>query len=121
MRAIAADFSVVDYFGDLAVEQDLRLLPQPVYRYSEEGKITDGAMFVFAHGTNPECGVLVEAYQDDAGARYRYAVAPMSIYQLQARYKNAPVWSVERRHTGRNARSYYAGVYTPEEGESLPE
>lgn len=121
MRAVAAGFGVVDYFGVQEVKVDLRLLPQPAYRYSEAGKIVDGAMFVFAHGTNPECCVLVEAYQDNKGSRYRYAVAPMSIYKLEARYKGAPVWSVGRRHPGRNARSYYADAYKPDPGETLPE
>jgi hypothetical protein len=121
MRAAAADFAVVDYFGDREEKVDLRLLPQPAYRYAEGGRVVDGAMFIFAHGTNPECCVLVEAYQDGTGARYRYAVAPMSIYRLEARYKGAPVWSVPRRHAGRqNARSYYADAYTPEEGEVVP-
>ena len=121
MRAIAADFAVVDHFGDPPVTQNLRLLPQPAYRYAEAGKIVDGAVFVFAHGTNPECCVLIEAYQDDKGSRYRYAVAPMSIYKLEARYKGKPVWSVDRRHTGPNARSYYANGYTPDPGETLPD
>jgi len=82
----------------------------------------DGAMFIFAHGTNPECCVLLEAYQDGTASRYRYAVAPMSIYKLEARYKDKPVWSVGRRHAGfQNARSYYANGYTPEPGEVVPE
>jgi hypothetical protein len=97
------------------------LLPQPAYRYAEEGKIVDGAVFIYAHGTNPECCVLLEAYQDDKGSRYRYAVAPMSIYKLETRYKDALVWSVEYRNPGPKATSYYAAGYTPEPGESLPE
>jgi hypothetical protein len=122
MRAIAADFSVIDYFGPEATKQDLRLLRQPLYRYSEEGTILDGALFAFVVATDPECCLLLEAYRDDTGSRYRYAVAPMSIYQLEARYKDAPVWSVERRDAvGPACRSYYAGTYTPEPGEALPE
>jgi hypothetical protein len=122
MRAIAADFSAIDYFGAKETEYHLRLLPQPVYRYAEEEKILDGALFIFALGTNPECCLLLEAYRDDTGSRYRYAVAPMSIYQLKARYKDAPVWSVERREpVGARSSSYYAGIYTPEPGEALPE
>jgi hypothetical protein len=121
MRAIAADFAVIDYFGDPEVRQNLRLLPQPVFRYAEDGMIVDGAVFVFAHGTNPECCVLLEACQDGKGSRYRYAVAPMSIYRLETRYKDALIWSVERRHPGRKARSYYADVYTPQPGETLPD
>lgn len=120
MRAIAADFAVEDYFGVAEMKVDLRLLSQPAYRYAEAGRIADGAMFIFAHGTNPEACVLVEAYQDAKGSRYRYAVAPMSIYKLEARYKGEPVWSVPRRHAGRhNARSYYAEAYTPAPGETI--
>jgi hypothetical protein len=123
MRAIAADFSAIDYFGSKDNKQNLRLLPQPVYRYSEEREKTlDGALFIFALGTNPECCLLVEAYQDSKGSRYRYALAPMSIYELEVRYKDAPVWSIERREPlGARCRSYYAGGYTPEPGEALPE
>jgi hypothetical protein len=122
MRAIAAEFSVIDSFGATATKQTLRLLPQPVYRYSEKGKILDGAVFIFALGTDPECCLLVEASQDNDSSRYRYAIAPMSIYQLEARYKDTPVWAIERREpVGVRSRVYYAGRYTPEPGEVLPE
>jgi hypothetical protein len=122
MRTIAADFSVIDYFGSKKTKENLRLLPQPVYRYSEKGKILDGTLFVFVLGTNPECCLLLEAYQDGKDSRYRYAVAPMSIYQLEVRYKDALVWSIERREpVGAKCRSYYAGKYIPEPGEVLPE
>jgi hypothetical protein len=122
MRALAADFVAVDYFGANETKQELRLLPQPVYRYAEEGKILDGACFVFALGTDPECCLLLEAYRDDKSSRYRYALAPMSIFKLEVRYKDNPVWSIDRRTpAGNKGRSYFAGGYTPEPGETLPE
>jgi hypothetical protein len=114
MRAIAADFSVIDYFK--GTKQDLRLLRQPVYRYSEKGKILDGALFVFALGTDPECCLLLEAYQDGNDSRYRYALAPMTTYKLEVRYKDRSVWSV----AGDNGRSHLSKGYTPEPGEVLP-
>ena len=61
---------------------NLRLMPQPVYRYSEPDKILDGGLFVFALGTDPECNLLLEAYEDEKGARFRYALAPMSLTSL---------------------------------------
>jgi hypothetical protein len=64
MRKIAADFSVIDHFGweeSQIVNHNLRLLPQPIYRYSEAGKILDGGLFVFALRTDPECNLLLEA------------------------------------------------------------
>lgn len=121
MRAIAADFSAIDYFGAMKTKESLRLLRQPVYRYSEKGKIVDGALFIFVLATDPECCLLLEAYQDDKGSRYRYAVAPMSIFQLEVRYKDRLVWEIEARSAdGPKCRSYYAGGYTPEPGEVLP-
>ncbi len=121
MRAIAADFSVIDYFGGKKTKENLRLLRQPVYRYSEKGKILDGALFIFVVATDPECCLLLEAYQDDEESRYRYAVAPMTIFQLEARFKDRPVWSIEARiAAGAGSRSYYAGGYTPESGETVP-
>jgi hypothetical protein len=122
MRTIAADFSVTDYFGTPETKHEMRLLSQPVYRYSEEGKILDGSLFVFVIGTDPECCLLVEAYRDDKGSRYRYAVAPMAIFKLEARYKDTAIWNIERRMVfGDNCRSYYANGYTREPGETLPE
>jgi hypothetical protein len=125
MRKIAADFSVIDHFGweeSEIAQQSLRLLSQPVYRYSEEGKILDGGLFVFAVGTDPECNLLLEAYEDDKGSRYRYALAPMTIYQLEARYRDAVVFAIERRIVfGSNCRKYYAGMYRPAPGETVPD
>ena len=122
MRAIAADFSATDYFRSGKTKQELRLLRQPVYRYSEKGKILDGALFVFVIGTDPECCLLLEAYQDGKDSRYRYAVAPMSIFQLEVRYKDRLIWEIEPRSAaGADCRSYYAGGYTQEPGEALPE
>jgi hypothetical protein len=122
MRAIAADFSVIDYFGAKKTKENLRLLRQPVYRYSEKGKILDGALFIFVVATDPECCLLLEACQDDKGPRYRYAVAPMTIFQLEVCYKDRLVWEIEARSAaGAGSPSYYAGGYTPEPGESFPE
>ena len=71
---------------------------------------------------SPKIRACLEAYQDGKGSRYRYAVAPMSIYQLEARYKERLVWSVEQRYPGRrNSRSYYADYYAPDLGETLPD
>jgi hypothetical protein len=120
MRGLAAHFSVIDYFK--GTKQDLRLLQQPVYRYSENGKILDGALFIFVLGTDPECCVLLEAHKDNKGHRYRYAVAPMTTFQLEVRYKDRLVWEIDRRGlAGAKSRAYYAGVYVPEPGEVLPE
>lgn len=114
MRAIARDFSVISHFREN--KHDLRLLPQPIYRYSEKEKILDGALFAFVLATDPDCGLLLEAYQDKKGPRYRYALAPITVFKLEVRYKDREVWSVEGTHN----RSILSTRYRPEPGETLP-
>ena len=94
----------------------------PISRYSEVGKILDGCLFGFAQGTNPNCSLLLETYKDEKGSRYRYAFAPMSIYGQDARYKDKPVWEMDRRMVfGAECRKYYASIYFPAPGETVPE
>jgi hypothetical protein len=123
MRQIAREFSVTDHFGGAEITQHpLRLMPEPIYRYSGAEEILDGALFAFALGTNPECNLLIEAYQDKTAKRYRYAFVPMTIYELQAKYKTEPVWEIERRMVfGPDCRKFYASIYQPEPGEAAPE
>lgn len=69
MRQIARRFDArQDYRGD---KIELRLMPQPIDRYRDQSqRIVDGAVFVFANGTNPELGLLLET----DGKRWSYAV-----------------------------------------------
>jgi hypothetical protein len=65
---------------------------------------------------------LIEAFQDKKAKRYRYAFVPMTIYELQAKYKNEPVWEIERRMVfGPDCRKFYASIYQPEPGETAPD
>jgi hypothetical protein len=97
MKQLAKDFS-----GDKKEREDvnpteLRLLPQPVYRYSapKEG-IFSGGLFALVHGTDPEIWVLVEARGKDAvSARWQFAAARMNSVEMNLRYKSEKVWSVE--------------------------
>jgi hypothetical protein len=122
MRTIAENFSVIDHFGlNDIVDHNLRLLTKPIYRYSE-GEITDGALFGFALGTNLQCSLLLEAYKDENGSRYRYAFAPMSIYGQDASYKDTHVWEVEPRIIfGQNCRKYFSQGYQIAPDDTLPD
>lgn len=49
----------------------LRLMPQPIYKYESDSKTTAGAMFAFVDGTDPEILVLLEVpLKTDAKVRY---------------------------------------------------
>jgi hypothetical protein len=59
MRQLSRRFAAHEQLGNEKTE--CRLLPQPIDRYDDQAAgIQDGAMFVFANGTNPEIGLLLE-------------------------------------------------------------
>jgi hypothetical protein len=118
MREIAERFTVVDIFGriDEEVQQyNLRLMTQPVYRYEEADEKIDGAMFVFAQGTNPEAVLLVEALRGGEKPGWRYGFAPTTTYELTAHLggeEGRVVWSKPRYQLFDEATGpYLAGFY----------
>lgn len=117
MRDLARGFKVVDHFGWREEEitlYELRLMARPAYRYSAPG-IIDGALFVFAQGTNPEATLLIEAFDDAGRTGWRYALAPSTIYELVATLDSQEVWR-KPRYLGFSALNgpYYAGKYRPD-------
>jgi hypothetical protein len=59
MRELARRFTAEEKLFEERIS--LRLLAQPIDRYDDEtAGILDGAVFVFANGTNPEMGLLLE-------------------------------------------------------------
>jgi hypothetical protein len=73
MRSLARRFSASEkHMGDPI---DLRLLPQPLDRYTDkEHGVDDAAIFIFAYGTNPELVLLLE----NAEGGWRYGAMRMS-------------------------------------------
>jgi hypothetical protein len=97
MRALAHDFSASTKD---AKERywELRLLPQPLYRYqSTDPDTLDGALFVFvtSAGTDPEALLVVEARTPAAGgdAQWRYAVGRFTDLNLSVRHKGKEVFT----------------------------
>lgn len=59
LRQLARRFTAQEELRGEKIE--LRMLSQPIDRYDDaESGILDGAIFVFANGTNPEMGLLLE-------------------------------------------------------------
>jgi hypothetical protein len=95
MRQLAREFRVrikaVNRGGD--VDEELRLLAQPIYRYqSEDLSIQDGAIFAFVRGTDPELLLLVEARKSADGLIWQYAFAPMNSFEFHAFHRDREVW-----------------------------
>jgi hypothetical protein len=78
----------------------LRLLTTPLIRYGKpDSEVTDGAMFAFVHGTDPEALLLFEARPSDRGSQWHYAFGSMTSYALKASREDVEVWNVPWRKT----------------------
>src|SRR5206468_1146035 len=66
------------------ITHDLRLLTRPLYRHaSNDPNVSDGALFVFVQGTDPEAALLIEARLDERGQlAWQYALARMTFRKV---------------------------------------
>ncbi|HEV3435991.1 MAG TPA: hypothetical protein VG122_01455 [Gemmata sp.] len=95
MRGLAKEFTghIIDYEGKRV---DLRLLPTPLYRYSEaKTGVVDGALFalVTTEGTDPEVLLVLEAREVDGKTRWEYACGRFGVVSMYAQHKGKEVWS----------------------------
>jgi hypothetical protein len=115
MRAIAEEYQAIDDFEAQKSRWELRLLTKPIARYSVAGKgIIDGALFAFAHGTDPEVFLLLEAQRTETGAEWRIGFAPMTAYAVEVSRKEKAVWSEKYRESPKDPREpFFIRVYEP--------
>ena len=97
MRALARDFSARTKDTEDR-HWDLRLLPQPLYRYeSTDPGVPDGAVFAFvtSAGTDPELFLVLEARKPagDGVADWQYAVARFTDLNLRVSHKETVVFT----------------------------
>jgi hypothetical protein len=75
---------------------ELRLLVQPVLRYADGKTIHDGALFVIAHGTNPEILLFIEAQGKSLEeSRWQFAAARSSSAALHLALDDKEVWKID--------------------------
>jgi hypothetical protein len=89
-------------------ESDLRLMPQPLYRYSEqtEGAL-DGAIFDFAMTTDPELLVLLEVGETNGKPTWQIAFARFGNKQMTVKEGDRTVWSCKAGAPGFSDGTYY--------------
>jgi hypothetical protein len=91
MRDLARRFHALTY--KMESPHELRLLPQPLYRYQDDESDTlDGALFAFAEGNDAEALLLLEAAGD--GSAWRYTLARMTSYRVVVRLDGRDVFDV---------------------------
>lgn len=117
MRRLAAEFEVWDDHGwTRTVRQKLRLLPRPIYRYTDMNKgVIDGAVFSFALSNDPEAVLILEAVKDNDMTHWQYAFSPVTIYALEAHRNGSIAWSAsERRVFNTGHLGQFVGDYRSE-------
>jgi hypothetical protein len=97
MRALAHDFSASTK-DDKERRWELRLLPQPLYRYkSTDPEVLDGALFAFvtSAGTDPEALLVLEARRSKENDRpaWKYAITRFTDLNLWVRHKGTEVYT----------------------------
>lgn len=104
MRGMARRFRAFEFFdpiGQTRMERyELRLLPQPVHRYSDpKAGLLDGAIFIFTYGTNPEIALLMEARRagkDESEPSWTYGLARIAGAELHVELDHGEVWQQPR-------------------------
>jgi hypothetical protein len=99
MKTMAEQFqaTLLGWKTDNSDREELRLLTKPLYRYDpKEGAVTDGAVFAFAMGTDPEVLLLIEAVREGDKSSWQYAFARRTSGQLEGRWRDRPVWQAAR-------------------------
>jgi hypothetical protein len=96
MRSLSREFSVHTVDHD-EKRWELRLLPQPLYRYeSTDPDVLDGAVFAFvtSAGTDPEVILVLEARRSAAGQPrvWQYGLARFTDLHMWVRHKGAEVF-----------------------------
>jgi hypothetical protein len=96
LKALAREFSARMTDLKEGTTDELRLMPNPLYRYEAPSPpVVDGAIFAFAVGTDPEVLLLIEARTHDKGPRWEYAFARSHYVYLRGYLRGEEVWHVE--------------------------
>ena len=96
MRSLARRFESTCY-NRTDEPTELRLLPQPLYRYADDkAGILDGALFTFVVSNDPEMFLLLEARAEVKKDQppWRYSLARMSSVKQIVRLDDKEIWSV---------------------------
>ncbi len=113
MRDLAREFSSSDDFkidpSDAEpTRHQLRLLPNPIYRYADlDAGIVDAAVFAFVHGTDPEVFLVLEARSSNGASAWHYTLAPMTCWAVEARRDGDVVWHLPERFGKSSAQGLY--------------
>jgi hypothetical protein len=110
MKAIAERFQakMTGWIGDNTDQEELRLLPRPLYRYDLRGvkepdpNLLDGALFAYVMGTDPEVVLVLEAIGTADKAVWQYALVRATSGGLEVKLDREVVWTARKAPPNRN-------------------
>jgi hypothetical protein len=110
MKAIAERFkaTMTGWQGDNADQEQLRLLPRPLFRYDLAGakdadpNLLDGGLFAYVQGTDPEVILVLEAVGTAEKSAWQYAFVRATSGGLEVKLGDELVWSARKFPANRN-------------------
>jgi hypothetical protein len=109
MKAIAARFQarMTGWLGDNTDQEELRLLPRPLFRYDLKVKdadpnLLDGALLAYVIGTDPEVVLVLEAIGTADKATWQYALVRSTSGGLEVKLDRVVVWTAGKAPANRN-------------------
>ena len=99
MRRLARRFSA-EQSDHIEGSYELRLLPQPIYRYENESKSSlDGAFFAFVRESDLEIILVIDAVKSDTGqSQWNFACRTVALCKQDVQLDDRRVWG----HAGRS-------------------
>jgi len=95
MRGIARNFTAI--MTENTNRNELRLLPQPLYRYDDPSAENDGAIFayVWTLGTDPELLIHIQSREKGGRVKWFYQPIRFTWRKLDLAYEGTEVWKSE--------------------------
>lgn len=104
MKQLADQFQVtmLGWKADNSDREELRRLPRELFRYQPESpQVSDGGVFAYVKGTDPEAVLVLEAARTEQGYQWQYAFVRQTSGGLSVKLKEEIVWTAEK-HIPRN-------------------
>ena len=122
MRRVAGEFNAFMQPPDKPIDERLRLMTQPLYRFDtkelakSKSNVVDGAIFayVWSIGTDPELLLLLECHRDGDQLVWKYAPVRFTYRVVRLEHKGKEVWAARRDAGNRNSayRTTSGGVHS---------
>lgn len=97
MKEISRRFKAHEFWDPDNSRFELRLLVQPVFRYgAPDTEVTDAAVFVLAHGTNPEVLLQIEASRENGAEGWKFGLLRLGSAEMHVFFDDREVWTVPR-------------------------